>query len=210
VSGLGSNVATFLATPSSANLASAVTDETGSGALVFATSPALVTPTVSRIVEAAAGEGIEIEGVTDGSAPTAGYVGEVISSSVGRGSGTSLTTGVTVTITSIELTAGDWDLRGVIGYDGGSGVVVTALDFAVSLTAATLPSTARISSPSGGEVYYEIGKGGNGIGDWDMSHGIASYQVSISSTDTFYLVAASTFASGTLAAYGHIEARRMR
>lgn len=46
VSGLGSNVATFLATPSSANLASAVTGETGSGALVFATSPTLVTPTL--------------------------------------------------------------------------------------------------------------------------------------------------------------------
>jgi hypothetical protein len=44
VSGLGANVATFLATPSSANLASAVTDETGSGSLVFATSPTLVTP----------------------------------------------------------------------------------------------------------------------------------------------------------------------
>ena len=44
VSGLGANVATFLATPSSANLAAAVTDETGTGALVFATSPTLVTP----------------------------------------------------------------------------------------------------------------------------------------------------------------------
>ncbi len=44
VSGLGTGVATFLATPSSANLASAVSDETGSGALVFATSPTLVTP----------------------------------------------------------------------------------------------------------------------------------------------------------------------
>ena len=44
ISGLGTGVATFLATPSSANLASAVTDETGSGALVFATSPTLVTP----------------------------------------------------------------------------------------------------------------------------------------------------------------------
>lgn len=44
VSGLGSGVATFLATPSSANLASAVTDETGSGALVFADTPTLVTP----------------------------------------------------------------------------------------------------------------------------------------------------------------------
>lgn len=44
ISGLGAGIATFLATPSSANLASAVTDETGSGALVFATSPTFVTP----------------------------------------------------------------------------------------------------------------------------------------------------------------------
>lgn len=42
--GLGTGVPTFLTTPSSANLAAAVTDETGSGALVFATSPTLVTP----------------------------------------------------------------------------------------------------------------------------------------------------------------------
>jgi len=41
ISGLGTGVATFLATPSSANLASAVTDETGSGALVFGTAPTL-------------------------------------------------------------------------------------------------------------------------------------------------------------------------
>jgi hypothetical protein len=44
VSGLGSGIATFLTTPSSANLATAVTDETGSGSLVFATSPTLTTP----------------------------------------------------------------------------------------------------------------------------------------------------------------------
>jgi len=44
VSGLGANVATFLATPSSANLAAAVTGETGTGALVFADTPTLVTP----------------------------------------------------------------------------------------------------------------------------------------------------------------------
>ena len=44
VSGLGSNVATFLATPSSANLAAALTDETGTGANVFANTPTLVTP----------------------------------------------------------------------------------------------------------------------------------------------------------------------
>jgi hypothetical protein len=41
-------VADFLASPTSANLAAAVTGETGSGSLVFATSPTLTTPTISR------------------------------------------------------------------------------------------------------------------------------------------------------------------
>lgn len=44
VSGLGTGVATWLATPSSANLISSLTDETGTGAAVFANSPTLVTP----------------------------------------------------------------------------------------------------------------------------------------------------------------------
>jgi len=47
ISGLGANVATFLATPSSANLAAAVTGETGTGALVFGTSPTIATPTIT-------------------------------------------------------------------------------------------------------------------------------------------------------------------
>lgn len=46
ISGLGTGVATFLATPSSANLAAAITDETGSGAAVFGTSPSLTTPNI--------------------------------------------------------------------------------------------------------------------------------------------------------------------
>ena len=46
VSGLGANVAAFLATPSSANLASALTDESGSSTVAFTTSPTFVTPTL--------------------------------------------------------------------------------------------------------------------------------------------------------------------
>ena len=46
IAGLGTGIATFLATPSSANFAAAVTGETGSGALVFGTSPTLVTPVI--------------------------------------------------------------------------------------------------------------------------------------------------------------------
>lgn len=44
INSFGSGIATFLGTPSSANLISAVTDETGSGSLVFSTSPTLVSP----------------------------------------------------------------------------------------------------------------------------------------------------------------------
>lgn len=50
VTGLGSGVATFLATPSSSNLAAAVTDETGSGALVFGTSPTISGATLTNAV----------------------------------------------------------------------------------------------------------------------------------------------------------------
>lgn len=46
VSGLGTGIATFLATPSSANLASALTNETGTGTLVFSADPTF-TGTVS-------------------------------------------------------------------------------------------------------------------------------------------------------------------
>jgi hypothetical protein len=48
ITSFGTGVATFLGTPSSANLAAAVTDETGSGSLVFATSPTFVTPVLGN------------------------------------------------------------------------------------------------------------------------------------------------------------------
>ena len=47
----GTGVLTFLGTPSSANLLSAMTDETGSGLLVFNNAPALTNPTVTNYVE---------------------------------------------------------------------------------------------------------------------------------------------------------------
>ena len=64
ISGLGANVATFLATPSSANLAAALTDETGTGANVFAGSPTLTgTVTANNIVMS----GSQFAGIVSGS-----------------------------------------------------------------------------------------------------------------------------------------------
>lgn len=48
ISGFGSGIATFLGTASSANLAAAVTDETGSGALVFATGGTFSLPVINN------------------------------------------------------------------------------------------------------------------------------------------------------------------
>lgn len=47
ITSLGTGIATFLGTPSSSNLISAITDETGSGALVFGTSPTIGTPAIT-------------------------------------------------------------------------------------------------------------------------------------------------------------------
>lgn len=70
ITGFGTGVSTFLATPSSANLAAAVTGETGSGALVFGTSPTLTTPNIG----AATGTSLSVSGqltstVVTGTAP---------------------------------------------------------------------------------------------------------------------------------------------
>jgi hypothetical protein len=77
ITSFGSGVATWLGTPSSANLAAAVTDETGTGALVFATSPTLVTPALgtpaSGVVTNLTGTAsININGTVGATTPAAG------------------------------------------------------------------------------------------------------------------------------------------
>ena len=98
VTGLGANVATFLATPSSANLAVALTDETGTGAAVFANTPTLVTPNIG----AATGTSLAATGAIKSSG-TAG-----IGYATGAGGvviqGTSRTTGVTINKITGQIT----------------------------------------------------------------------------------------------------------
>ncbi len=74
VSGLGSNVAAFLATPSSANLAAAITDETGTGSLVFASTPTLVTP----VLGAATGTSVNLSSFAKFSGFYQAYISKTI------------------------------------------------------------------------------------------------------------------------------------
>jgi hypothetical protein len=71
ITSFGSGVATFLGTPSSANLASVVTDETGSGSLVFATAPTLSGPTIN---DGYTEEVFAVSGTTPALSPTNGSI----------------------------------------------------------------------------------------------------------------------------------------
>ena len=94
ISGLAANVATFLATPSSANLAAAVTDETGSGALVFGTAPTLASPTINGTI---ATTGLTLPAIT---------LGGTIASGGQSFSGTIANLG---TVTTMDLNGGTLD-----------------------------------------------------------------------------------------------------
>ena len=105
VSGLGANVATFLATPSSANLAAALTDETGTGASVFANTPTLVTPAIG----AATGTSLTLTSFvsTPGNITNNGGTGRIGYATGAGGSVTQLTsksTGVTLNKQSGQIT----------------------------------------------------------------------------------------------------------
>ena len=109
ISGLAANVAAFLATPSSANLAAALTDETGTGANVFANTPTLVTPNIG----AATGISLAVSGAVSGaSVASTGAVTSSGASGVGYATGaggtvtqgTSRTTGVTINKTCGSIT----------------------------------------------------------------------------------------------------------
>jgi hypothetical protein len=95
ISGLGAGVADFLATPSSANLATAVTDETGTGALVFGTSPAFTTSVTT---------GSTTFGVFDTTATTVNAFGAATTLNLGYDGTSASTTNVAVGATNSGAT----------------------------------------------------------------------------------------------------------
>ena len=145
-----------------------------------------------------------IIGVTDGSNATAGTVGEYISSVVTSGSQVSLTTLTAVNITSISLTAGDWDVSGSVWFDAGSAsTVIVYARGGASSTSATMPSvvyTFGISNGAGGTLFSNT----------DGGQSIPTQRFNLSTTTTIYLVASCSFSVSTLFAYGFIRARRIR
>lgn len=125
VSGLGTGVATFLATPSSANLISAITDETGTGALVFANTPTLVTPTI----------GVATATSVNKVAITAPATSATLALADGSTLATSGAYGVTLTATG--TTALTLPISGTLATQAYVDGVATGLDVKASVRAAT-------------------------------------------------------------------------
>jgi hypothetical protein len=110
ISSFGTGVATFLGTPSSANLAAAVTGETGSGALVFATSPTLVTPVLGVAT------GTSFQGIIGNVTPAAGaFTSVTASTTLGVTGVSTLTGGAVVQGLTVGLGAGAVGSNTVLG-----------------------------------------------------------------------------------------------
>ena len=115
----------------------------GTGKFVGANTPTLVTPTIG----VATGTSIAfspdtngIIGTTAGDTSTAGYVGETISSVILYASRITFTTSSTTqNLTSISLTAGDWDVWGNIYFVPSAGMQPYTAYSAITTTSATLP-----------------------------------------------------------------------
>jgi hypothetical protein len=169
--------------------------------------------TNKTIDTAGTGNHIQISGVditrgqilgesTTGSA-TAGNIGEYIESVIAVGSATALTTNVAKTVTSISLSAGDWDVAGNVSLVLGATTSITFMQASISLT----NNTADITN---GRAFTNTINATVPTAGTDYAMPIQPVRFSVSGATTVFLVAFSTFTVSTTTAYGIIRARRVR
>jgi hypothetical protein len=177
ITSLGAGVATFLGTPSSANLAAAVTDETGSGALVFATSPTLVTPALgtpsSGTLTNATGLPI-VAGTTGTLSVARGGTGDTTYTNgqllIGNTTGNTLTKATLTAGTGITVTNGTGSIS-IAAINNGT---VTSVASGTGLTGGPITTTGTLSVATNGisdtllrdsAALSVIGRSANSTGD---------------------------------------------
>lgn len=138
------------------------------------------------------------QGTTTNDSAAAGEVGEEIISTVPLGSAVSLTSETDTSVTTISLTAGDWEVMGVVYYLHGETTVgvyyASACHLGVGLPASLVATLV----------------GNHNSPFLQASTVIPARRVSLASTTTYYLIAKSSFTTSTMAAFGTIRARRVR
>lgn len=145
-----------------------------------------------------------IIGVTDGSAAAAGTVGELLSATVASGSAQALTSDVGLGLTSIALTAGDWDLWGSVEFLGNAATALYATVGCINTGSGSITD-----ATSGFAAGYYAGATVF-AGTVVVTVAIPILRVNISSTTTYYLNAKASFTTNTCSGYGGIFARRRR
>lgn len=152
----------------------------------------------------------QVPGTNTNDSADTGNVGEEMTQTRLRSAATGLTTATAanVTATAITLTAGDWDVSGIVGFTTSSSTI-TSVEGAVATTSATMPGNDVIGVPTSNQcrVYKNIAFTTTSI---DYTVEIPSYRVSVASSTTIYLVARAAFSAGTVSAFGSFRARRVR
>lgn len=143
---------------------------------------------------------IGIVGTNTNNSANAGSVGEATLSNVTEGAAVSLVANISKTITSISLTAGDWDVDGHVNFKFDGSASVTSIFGGPSLTTNSL------------DYYHFSNRSAAYIpaAGTSMGYPIPIRRISISSTTTIYLVGAAGFTAGTVSGWGFISARRRR
>lgn len=144
-----------------------------------------------------------LAGTTTNDNAAAGGVGEYIEATRALGAALALTTTVPLNVTSISLTAGDWDVSGVVCFTGNVATTVSVLIGSVSSVSATLPTYGTI-----GRTDWPPQVAGAISSGIDVQTGLTRF--SLAATTTIYLVGRADFAVNSASAFGHIRARRVR
>jgi hypothetical protein len=139
----------------------------------------------------------------------AGHLGEYITSTVASGAAVALATGVAKTVTSISLTAGDWDVRGAVDFTFAATTSYTQIAAGISdanNTLLTQAGTANVGTDPN-DVFATPAQVPTAL---PYSLTTPTVRVSLAATTTIYLIAQATFTVAALSAYGTISARRVR
>lgn len=151
----------------------------------------------------------QVAGTTTNDNAAAGNIGQFVTATVVAASAVALTTAVAANITSISLTAGDWDVSATMDLTPAATTSITVMTVGVSATSATLAG-----QPGGGGVGTDpqttITQAAQVPAAGPISLVVPPVRVSLAATTTIFLVASCAFTVSTLSAYGTIRARRMR
>lgn len=144
---------------------------------------------------------VVIRGTATNDSAAAGMVGEFITATAAPAA-VSLSTGTSVNVTSVSLTAGDWDCSGTINYTYGATTSITNLSGGPSQTTGTLPTQDNMFDfESAAQVPTNTKVG---------SIPTPVTRQLLSGSASVFLVTQATFSASTLSAGGTLRCRRVR